>query len=375
MAEKTKELALWLALSFLPKVGSAELRWLISQFGDSPYQLLSAPIDDLKRLSLPESALQAFIQWQKMGEQSDIARKAAVQYEFAEQARAHIIALNDSRYPEALKQIHDAPLVLYVKGDIKVLNRSQVAVVGSRKPSVAGQRIAFQLAADLAFAGYGVTSGLALGIDAAAHKGALTTGATIAVMATGLDQIYPRAHQELAEQIMQSGVIISEFAFGTSIRRYNFPKRNRLISGLSLGVLVVEAALKSGSLITARFALEHNREVFAVPGSVLNPLSRGCHALIKDGALLVENADDVLSNFNQKPLFCASGAVANKQIALSTQQQQVLAKIGFEPIALEALVGLVGLQLDQLMEELVKMELEGFIVCEAGAYQRTGLAP
>lgn len=167
--------------------------------------------------------------------------------------------------------------------------------------------------------------------------------------------------------------MITDFAFGTVVRRYNFPKRNRLISGLSLGVLVVEAAIKSGSLITAKSALEQNREVFAVPGSVLNPLSQGCHFLIKEGALLVENADDVQGYLTQGELFWGLNKAASDKPVFPKQQQLVLDQIGFEPIALEELVMEVGMQLDQLMEVLVKMEMEGLIVCEAGAYQKTGL--
>ena len=200
------------------------------------------------------------------------------------------MTLHDARYPELLKQIADPPSILFVQGDVSLLAKWQIALVGSRNPSASGRDTAYEFSRYLAQDGITINSGLAMGIDAASHQGALAAGGkTIAVIGTGLDRVYPAKHRELAHEIASTGAIVSEFALGTSPRAENFPRRNRIISGLSLGTVVVEAAVKSGSLITARMAMEQGREVFAIPGSIHNPLARGCHQLIRQGAKLVEN--------------------------------------------------------------------------------------
>ncbi len=289
----------------------------------------------------------------------------------------HIITLDQGEYPVLLAQIHRPPPVLFLKGNVALLQTVQLAVVGSRHPTPGGARNAGEFARKLAAIGLTITSGLAAGIDGAAHQGALDAGErdkkdgrqgrTIAVAATGLDRIYPSRHRDLAHEIAEHGLLISEFPVGTEPLRANFPRRNRLISGLSLGVLVVEAAVKSGSLITARYAMEQGREVFAIPGSIHSPLSRGCHWLIQQGAKLVETADDiaeellpllpaVIEEKGQKATVDA-GSVED----LSKQQQMLLNAIGFDPVNLDILLARTGWAINDLSVSLSQLELKKLI--------------
>ena len=216
----------------------------------------------------------------------------------------HLVAFTDPRYPASLGRLEPRPIALYVAGNADILNDPQLSIVGSRNPTPAGRDTAFEFAESLAACGLGITSGLAEGIDSAAHRGALAAqGITLAVLGSGIDSIYPRSNQALSEEIRLQGALISEFPLGTPPRRENFPQRNRIIAGLSLGTLVVEAARRSGSLITARLAADQNRELFAVPGSIHNPLSRGCHELIRQGAKLTETVADILSELNFSAFF------------------------------------------------------------------------
>jgi len=265
--------------------------------------------------------------------------------------------------------------LLFVRGDAALLGAPQLAVVGSRNPSHGGCDNARAFSGQLTAAGLVVTSGLALGIDACAHAAALDSGGrTIAVAATGLDRVYPSAHRELAHRIAAQGALVSEFALGTPPRREHFPRRNRLISGLSLGVLVVEAALRSGSLITARLAAEQGREVFAIPGSIHSPLARGCHALIRQGAKLVENAPDILEELGALAGFIAAspGAAAPTDTMLNSAQQELLELIGFDPVEMDTLVARSGLTPGRVSSMLLLMELHGLIEARPGGrYQRT----
>ena len=212
----------------------------------------------------------------------------------------YAITFNEANYPYQLKEIADPPPILFVRGNPDLLAAPQIAIVGSRNPSASGEETAFNFAKTLSQHGFTITSGLALGIDAASHRGALSAkGYTIAVAGTGLDRVYPARHKDLATEIVNTGAIISEFPPGTTAKANHFPRRNRIISGLCQGLLVVEAAKQSGSLITARMALEQNREVFAIPGSIHNPLARGCNALIRQGAKLVETTQDILEELHQ----------------------------------------------------------------------------
>lgn len=280
-------------------------------------------------------------------------------------------------YPRLLKEIQRAPPVLYVKGNLACLQAQQIAIVGSRSASPGGKAKAFELAKDLALNGMAVTSGLALGVDTQAHRGALAGGGvSIAVLGSGLARIYPKSNLALAQELIQSGgCIVSEFPPTTPPSAPNFPQRNRIISGLSLGTVVVEAAEKSGSLITARFALEQNREVFAVPGSTHNPLARGCHSLIKQGALLVESAADIveeLSGFAGLSMQ-ATSLVAEpvaQSVALEESEISVFAAVDYVAGSLEQIAERVQMPTGDLLAVLLSLELKGLIVQSASGYVR-----
>ncbi|MFC4310560.1 DNA-processing protein DprA [Steroidobacter flavus] len=290
----------------------------------------------------------------------------------------HFIPRGSARYPALLAASPDAPTGLLVRGNPDALSLPQLAIVGSRNPSQAGHDIARRFATHLARSGLTITSGLAIGIDTAAHRGALDGGGlTIAVCGTGLDIDYPRANAGLSAEIASGGALVSEFPLGTPASRSNFPRRNRIISGLSLGTLVVEAAVRSGSLITARLAAEQGREVFAIPGSIHNPLSRGCHKLIREGAQLVETADDIFAELG--PLAAALTPTATKTAestavlapALDKGYEILLDALGFEPASVDVLIARTGLKADEVASMLLILELEARIdACPGGRYAR-----
>ncbi len=285
-----------------------------------------------------------------------------------------LLLQQDPRYPSRLRELSDAPLGLFWRGDTDLLTTAQLAIVGSRNPTPAGARHARGFAAELSRRGLVITSGLALGVDAAAHCGALDArGLTVAVTGTGLDICYPSSHAALAERIAAEGLLLSEFTPGTPARRANFPRRNRLIAGLSLGTLVVEAALRSGSLITARLAAEQGREVFAIPGSVDNPLARGCHRLIRQGAKLVESADDILEELapmvDNVDVTPASAAVATPAVH-DEDYQLLLTHLDNAPMSIDALVEATGLSVSSVSSMLLILELQGAVVmAPGGGYQ------
>ncbi|WP_298607637.1 DNA-processing protein DprA [uncultured Thiothrix sp.] len=317
-------------------------------------------------------------------------------------AHRHILVPEDSRYPKLLRDVKAAPPILFVAGNPELLNEPQLAMVGSRTPTSYGKDNAQAFAQYLARHGISVTSGLALGIDAASHQGALEAGGhTIAVIATGLDIMYPAKNRRLAEQIVEQGAIVSEFPIGVKPQAQNFPRRNRIISGLSLGTLVVEAALQSGSLVTAQHALEQGREVFAIPGSIHSPLAHGCHRLIRQGAKLVETAADILEELAPqlqtylgvhvnaadahtpqtskppKPLsflkqVITQGNTEERSTAdLDPEEQQILATIGLEPLPIDQIVIQTGLTTDVVSSMLLMLELQGYITaCGGGRYKR-----
>jgi DNA processing protein len=287
-----------------------------------------------------------------------------------------LLTVDDPHYPVQLAAVPGMPAALFVQGEPSVLARRQVAIVGSRAATAAGCETAFGFAARLAAHGFAITSGLATGIDAAAHRGALAAGGvTIAVCGTGLDRVYPTGHERLAEEIAAAGALVSEFPTGTPPAPHNFPRRNRLMSGLALGVLVVEAAARSGSLITARLAGEQGREVMAVPGSIHNPLARGCHRLIKDGAALIETVDDVLSALGVSRLESAPDARESAKIpqgTLDSDAEMLLNALGFEPTDLDRLVERTGMSARFVLSKLQLLELEGRVEALAGGrYSRT----
>ena len=294
----------------------------------------------------------------------------------------HLITLHDPRYPALLKQISAAPPLLYVHGNTELLSDPQIAIVGSRTPTPNGAHNAFEFAKHFANMGLCVTSGLAMGIDGEAHKGALAdSGVTIAVTATGLDRVYPAKHRELAHQIAEQGALVSENPIGTTPRAQNFPRRNRIISGLSYGSLVVEAAQRSGSLITADYANEQGRMVFAIPGSIHNPLARGCHKLIRQGAKLVETANDVMEDLagqidlnNMQTIIQNTDAVdtsENSNSVPNDDNSRLLAAMGYEPVSIDQLVIQTGLTAASLSSMLLVMELQGLIASNGkGSYTR-----
>ena len=295
-------------------------------------------------------------------------------------ANHHIISYLDPQYPALLKEIHDPPLILFLIGDPEVLRYPQLAIVGSRNPSHQGQQTAFEFSRTLSLNGLIINSGLALGIDAQAHLGALAgQGVTVAVTGAGIDRIYPARHKELSHQITRQGAIVSEFVPGTAPLPYHFPRRNRIISGLSIGTLVVEAATRSGSLITARLAMEQGREVFAIPGSIHNPLARGCHALIRQGAKLVETSQDILEDLanhlslivNETNHSISHSKTENPpESRLSKEQRIILTALGYTQCSVDWLVEQAKLSPETISALLVELELQGLVICQGGMYSR-----
>lgn len=281
-----------------------------------------------------------------------------------------LIAIDDPRYPQQLRETAAAPIALFVQGDPDLLPLPQLAIVGARSATPQGLENARAFAAELARRGLIITSGLALGIDGAAHQGALDVdGLTIAVFGTGLDRVYPARHRDLAHRIAEKGLLISEFPSGVKGQADHFPRRNRVISALSLGVLVVEAAHDSGSLITARFANEQGRDVFAIPGSIHNAMARGCHKLIRQGAKLVETVDDILEEI--APHIARHVSAQAKAESGDTPEDPLLTSFGDEPLAFDALLSRSGLGVEELSSALLRLELEGLIApASGGRYQR-----
>ena len=280
----------------------------------------------------------------------------------------HLITLEDSQYPALLKEIHDPPPVLYAKGNLSCLNQPMLAMVGTRKPTPIGQETARAFAKDLAQQDVTVVSGLALGIDAFAHLGALDAdGQTIAVMATGVDRIYPYRHQTLAKNIMDKGLILNEFPLGTTPVPGHFPRRNRIISGLSLATMVVEAAIKSGSLITARYALEQNRDVLAVPGSIHNPLAKGCHHLLQQGARLVSSVEEIMPELG---LYHDRAQHDEPKRPIAKDTQNLVECIGFEATTIDQIISRCGMSMDKVTCHLADLEMQGVIKAVAGGYLR-----
>lgn len=350
----------WLTLEAVPGLGSGAVGRLLEAFGDIR-AVLSASQAQLA--PLVGDALAAALRRPVDAE----AHRATLDWLAAEDS--HLVPLTHPAYPEPLRALPDAPPWLYVKGDPAWLSRPMLAMVGSRNATPQGRQDARAFAQTLAGAGLVIVSGLAEGIDAAAHEGGLAGGASVAVVGTGLDRVYPARHRDLAHALARGGALVSEFPLGTPPRRGHFPRRNRLISGLSLGVVVVEAALESGSLITARLAAEQGREVFALPGSIHSPLSKGCHRLIKEGAKLVDSAADILEELRwqwQPPIPAVAAAVAS-----AGPEGGLLELMGNDPVTLDRLSGRSGLTVDSLSAMLLSLELQGLVaILPGGLYQR-----
>lgn len=364
-----------------PGLGPASLARLIRHFGSavaalegSDAEMTQAGLkpDTISSLRhTPASAAQADLDWLHKAD------------------HRHILLLEDERYPAALRNTRSAPPLLFVAGNPTILNDPQIAMVGSRSPSSGGKENAYAFANHLAKNGLCITSGLALGIDAHSHTGALDAGGTtIAVIATGLDIIYPARNRALAERIVEHGAIVTEFPIGVKPQAQHFPRRNRIISGMSVGTLVVEAALQSGSLVTAQHAMEQGREVFAIPGSIHNPMARGCHRLIRQGAKLVETANDILEEIapqlhtylgmppsaNAAPVSpSTANAPANElpDMTLDEEEILILATIGHDPIPIDQIVLQTGLTTGAVSSMLLMLELQGYIsACGGGHYMR-----
>ncbi len=360
-------------LMSLPGLGVARY-WQLRQQSLPLDRLFTEPLESLLAV-IPTAAQGAFCEYYDRREQSDVWRRFEESHLTLQAQGVEILDHEDLRFPTALANISHCPPVLYVKGSVDLLESPQLAFVGSRNASQGAIQTSSRFAQYLASVGITITSGLAVGIDGAAHQGALIgAGKTIAVMGTGIDTVYPRRHKKLAADILGSGgALVSEFTPGTVPHSGNFPRRNRIISGLSLGVLVVEAALKSGSLITARYALEHNREVFAIPGSIHNPLSRGCHALIRDGATLVETAEDIAQQFSG---WCHGQRSALQSVAmpeLSEPEREVLEAVAFEACDMDELSLRVNLATSALLAILMQLELKGLICQTGGRIERLAL--
>ena len=362
---------LCLLLHSLPHLDSSQLRQLLRHFG-SPQALWTADSRTLLEAGASSAALADMAVARACGRHPEAPRDVDRQLDALHAVDGRVIALGDADYPPLLAAIHDPPPFLYWRGNGELLHAPQLAMVGSRKASPPGLRFAQELAAAVVAAGLVVTSGLALGIDGAAHRGALEAGGpSVAVMATGIDSIYPRRHRQLATQLLESGCLVSEFAPLTPALPQHFPARNRIISGLALGVVVVEAALPSGSLITAGTALEQGREVFAVPWFPGHAGGRGCLRLLRDGAAMVESIDDVLAELG--PLFQCQlelEPAAKGPPAVSAAQPWLLPLVGFEVVTVEALVAASGRPLTDVLAALSRLELERRIVRHGGGYIR-----
>ncbi len=359
--------AAWLRLWRLPGVGPATARAINDDFSH-PARFLEAS-RQVQRHYLTEQA-------QDTLDRDEQETALATDRAWLAEPDHHLVCWGDDNYPDGLSALPDAPPVLFVHGDPQLLTAAQLALVGSRKPSETGRRNAYEFAEHLAGSGVVITSGLALGSDAAAHQGALDGGGTtIGVMATGPDRLYPARNRELATRIAAKGALVTEFPTGVGVRRHYFPRRNRLLSGLSLGVLVAEAGQRSGSLTTARHALEQGREVFAIPGSIHNPLARGCHQLIREGAKLVEVAGDVLEELpplrvspREPPQ--ASPAASNGD-TLDHSYSMLLDALGYDPQPLDLLSQRTGLTADTLSSMLLLLELRGLVASyPGGRYMR-----
>ncbi len=364
MDEHTRHVKTWLSITLCSDLTPAARRQLMARY-DSPLALINA----VSAGELPRE-----IELKRRDKHTETQVERALLWQQSAPDR-HILTLSDPRYPAPLAALDLAPTVLYVSGMLDALLAPHVAIVGARKASPAALSVAHELASGLATAGIAVVSGMAIGIDGAAHRGCLAAqGRTVAVAATPADVIYPKRHQQLALDITRSGAIVTEFPLGTPLRASCFPQRNRIISGLCLATVVVEAALPSGSLLTAKHAIEQGREVMVVPGSIRNPQARGCHALIKDGATLIESAEDILTGLSM-PLEAhlqAQKAPTNEAATVIKDSDALLLleNLGYDPCSADELTSKTGLSTARVIRALSSLELQGTIKRSTGRYSR-----
>lgn len=348
-----------IALNHIKTIGPRTVAKLVAHWPDLS-QLFHCSMDELLQLNIPKTQACAIASFNFDQIEAD--------FRWQETNGNHLLTWCDPDYPALLKEIPNPPIVLYAKGDLSCFAQPTIAVVGTRKPSITGCETARQFSFELASKGVVIVSGLALGVDAQAHQGCLDAqGKTVAVMATGIDCIYPRSHNKLAQLICENGLLISEFPLKSAPVAGHFPRRNRIISGLSLATLVVEAATKSGSLITARYALEQNRDVLAIPGSIYNPNSRGCHHLLQQGAKLITSCDDVLNELGFQPLPVSTRKVP---VTLADENTNLVEYVGFEITTVDQLIARSGLTYELVMCRLANLELQGFIKMVPGGYTR-----
>lgn len=360
-----REAVFWLVLIRGPALSPATVQRLL----DLSSSVTTKPPGDwraLRDLGFSAGTVDCFRRPDMRGVETDLR--------WLDDKRHHLITITDSRYPALLRNIPDPPPALFVRGEPSALLRVQLAIVGSRNPTADGRRLAFEFGCEMARRGIATTSGLATGIDSHAHMGALHGGGvTLAVLGHGPDIVYPARNRDLAERIADRGAVVSEFPIGFKPIAANFPRRNRIISGLCAGTLVVEAALKSGSLITARHALDQGREVFAIPGSIRNPLARGCHALLRQGAKLVEQADDILEEIGALVLFGQSESRADlahnvDPKPLDAEIKLLLDNIGFQPVHIDCLIEATQLPVQAATSHLSNMEVAGLIEALPGGH-------
>lgn len=365
----------WLALARLYRLSQNERNYFVEHI-HTLSNWLAKPASFLAQRGFSDHAIH----------QIELLNWSAIdkELEWLSTTKKHLITINDPHYPLLLKEISWPPIVLFAEGSVDHLSQMQLAMVGSRNPTALGAETAERFAEDLTEQGLIITSGLAMGIDAASHRGALKKGTTIAVLGTGLDSIYPTKNRELTEKILENrGTLLSEFPLGTPAKKENFPWRNRIISGLSVGVLVVEATLKSGSLITAKFAAEQGRELFAIPGSIHNPLARGCNQLVKQGAKVVETSQDVLEEIKQftdlvpkknpkhSPKKMALGLSENQPLPLDKEHQKLLSCVDFDVTTVDTIIERSHFSSERVGSMLVKLELQECIQSVSGGYRRT----
>ena len=367
----------WLLLSLLPQLGPSTLNRLRLEFGGAEAILDQQP-ETLAAFGIRQQSIRGLNEWHRCPSEHPISVKLEQAEIWAQSSFHHLVSIECPEYPSLLKEIHDPPPVLYLRGDPEVLKQHQVAIVGSRNASISGCENAYGFAKQLSLNGWVPTSGLAIGIDGQAHQGALDgLGLTIAVMATGVDTIYPRRHYSLAERIVsEGGAVVSEFPLGTAPRAQFFPRRNRIISGLSMATLVVEASPNSGSLITAKQALNQGREVFAIPGSIHSPVSKGCHELIRQGAKLVEQVDHIFEELGPQmsSVETSSGQADQDADSLFSSlvqfEKQLISFTGFEPTSVDQLVQRSSRSAEDVISTMLELELKGLVRSVPGGYQR-----
>jgi len=383
MKIKDDDKPFWLALWRVPRIGPVTFNKLLHHVGGDLRCLFSQAAIELKSLGLSPAQIDSVKQFRSVNG-SVLSKLVDQDLRWLDSSDEHHLLLSvDGVYPPLLKEIDSTPPLLFVKGDVDTLAFPQIAIVGSRNPTRMGKDTAYEFARYFSGQGFITTSGLATGIDGAAHKGAVEAeGYTIAVLAHGLDQIYPKANKALADRVASCGALVSEYPVGVGPRPEYFPRRNRIVSGMSLGVLVVEAAKKSGSLITAREAVQQGREVFAIPGSIHNPLSKGCHELIRQGAKLVENGEHVVEELlpllrtyrldaaplSAVPALDAMKTANNITYPSNSTESQILGVLEYEACSVDLVVSKTGISVAEVNSALVMLELDGVITSSNRGY-------